>query len=239
MNFNSYKFTPRAFSPLIWLESNSLLVPTNGEVGTWQDSGPRQDNAIQSAASKQPLLKRDAYGNAIVRFDGINDYMNSTVGHNFAGATVFVVVQRTGAATYQGAVSCSSPDGSQHTFGLALHNDSGYGPIIIFVNPAGASNGAKGGSLPTDKLHLITATFAGGDTTTLANYRIWDDGEPVTISSPGSIGTGAVSVGIFVGGDEFQHFEGDIGELLIFDRALTEPERLLVQTYLNNKFRCY
>ncbi|MDP3275449.1 MAG: hypothetical protein Q8Q09_09665 [Deltaproteobacteria bacterium] len=65
-----------------WLRADSVTEVCNGyPIETWRDSGPRGNDFRQSEAFRKPQFVREALnGGPSVKFDGIDDFMASTVG---------------------------------------------------------------------------------------------------------------------------------------------------------------
>ena len=107
---------------------------------------------------------------------------------------------------------------------LSFSGDPTYNILWAF---AGTSNSVGTTTLPsTGAWHHITATYNGGDKTQLASWKVYIDGSEATIQLTGSTGatTNDTIIGHRSGGSTSNRFDGNIGELRIYNRALSATE---------------
>ena len=89
--------------------------------------------------------------------------------------------------------------------------------------------------------HHVVIVFDGSQTGNANRLKVKLDGDPVTLTFTGTVGTTTnPSASDFYGGCDSagnnNYFIGDMGECMIFTRALNTGEVLAVETYLSNKW---
>lgn len=228
----------RAFSPTdisgltLWLKADAIVGLNDADpVATWTDSSSQGNNATQATGTKQPAYKTNIInGLGIVRFDGTTDFL---AGSTTASATrhLFILVRK---ATAAGAASKSA-------FGLGA---AGYAQMFTDTdNGTGYSwyansidNVSHFGGIATN-WNLIELKFASG-----ASLIPYINGAAGAAINPrdghaaedyDTVTTYALGAGTSNGGAEGDY---DIGEVLLYDTALSDANRGLVETYLFNKW---
>lgn len=242
---------------VLWLKADSITGLSNGNpVTAWNDSSGSGNNAAQSDASHQPTYRSSVLnGQPVVRFDAWSippdgppanvtseriDYLEipDAASLNVSNRTSFAVVYQAG-------------------YGY-LHNDAN----IIIKNASTPGNPATYGHLLTGAPHQALAQNVGGTWSGYGSgsdygYGTWNiteqsyDGAAMSGYLNGDLDvsaavTGAVpaSTGVMtVGGmwgqswtDYHQGLNGDIAEVLLFNRVLNAEERDQVGFYLQSKY---
>jgi len=222
-----------------WFKADAgISKDANNLVTQWQDQSLNQGKAIQNSSSSQPLWVDNILNTKpVVRFDGSNDIfqvfqnngttpVTSPAGLEF---TFFIAIKATtpvSAIRYQGSGSC-----------LAYpYNFQGVANGFIACSDGGPSAGIPHG-LSASEFNIGTARYKANTTNgmqTFANGLLVGQRNSANISSIGSdpLGFGGCLSGCGV--PEF--FGGDIAEIIIYDRAVTNAERLEVEAYLADKY---
>lgn len=203
----------------LWLSADSGLVP--GRVGLWSDQSGHGFRAYQSVADYQPHAVLDpTSGRLRVRFDAVNDSL--VLDSLFAGmgeGEVFAVlkarVAQPAAARILwtlGATRTLYPHDSgrvYESFGSTVAYDSGPPRV------------------PVDALHLYQVAARNGEWTSRLNGGTYlaRPGNAVSFRPDPSLGySGHPNYG--------SPFDGDVAELMVFERLLTAAERDAVGSYL-------
>jgi autotransporter-associated beta strand protein len=203
----------------LWLDASQLTGLTDGQqVDTWTDkSGLSGNDALRTAGS--PKFKTNVlYGKPVIRFDNASSFTTANLSSQFpTAATVFVMT--------------------------TLNNDTGY--ALVSTNPTADEwwrwdgNGRSYSALfrssrlesycpmPSSGTHLFSVTSAA------SAWQMWIDGSNQGVSA-GSYSAGGVHV--IGNNNRNRYLNGDIAEVIEYDRVLTEAERVSVETYLTNKW---
>jgi hypothetical protein len=222
----------------LWLKADSGVTTGSGDnVTTWEDRSGNGLDVTQATEANQPTRVPAAPNGApIVRFDGTNGYLQRTsvLGSDLFDNntdTVFIVQKQAGGDARSSTFSWAS-DSYNRFMVHATYEDVIYYQV--------SSNGGGGDQISApqppgwdDQWHVLKLIRDGG------NGQINVDGiglspPTATFSSPGN---NSSTADLFIGRDGFTNwFEGDIAEILVFNRALTAQEQQTVENYLSGKY---
>ena len=232
----------------LWLKADSIEGDDDQKIATWANSAATgsANYAQQSEDDNKPTLKTGANGLnglPVLHFDAagsaVSDFMLATFDPGSVGLTVFLVY-RTGASVAADPAILGSggedPDFVNPTsgirWGFACGNDTGFG-----AGWGGADSSVQFGSV-------------GGiatNTPLFARYRFngsrWDiDGPNANTPADGSFPTSSRfqcyigCEGVQTNGHQAFPFLGDIAEVIVYKRAISDVECEQVKTYLKNKW---
>lgn len=215
----------RAFSPgdvsslWLWLDAPSLGLANDAAVSAW----PNKIGGvgfIQSTAGSRPTYKTGIQnGKAVVRFDGTADYMRSSAVRSLTQpATIFVVAQRTGNYTAYSVVF------SQATEAMALGFDVSADEWYAYTNPALIDQVAA-----DDAFHYLMALENGAGSIMRA-----DGTQKAAALDAGNVSGDTIVIGATSGAAA--PLAGDIGELIVYEAALSAAQILQVENYLKSKW---
>ena len=229
----------------LWLRSDAgITYDGEARISEWSDQSGGARHAVQPAEARRPRLVRGAAGSKpAVRFDGVDDYLaveqlNYAAAGVIAGLTFFALVRTTALQ----AQTIASFDRSAY-WEVGLTGGGSAGRARWSTQPqAGAGHDLDSpGALVDGRWRLVCVRFAAGPA---ATKQIFIDGILVAgvDAHPGqSVGSGVTRFGFVgapsqadvfngaTGGDGF--FRGEIAEMALFDRALTDGERDRVEQY--------
>lgn len=224
-----------------WLDANTgVTADGSGRVSGWADQSGSGHDASQLDPNLQPLLVNNALnGNAVLRFDASNSLAIFGQVLTSQQFTIMAVVNDV-------TTSSSSNTGFREVFSnwTPSNNISSVFLGTTNADPVNARfTDEMGGA--TDPLHTQTGVgtitnpathfiFTGvSDSTNAAIYQgsnaIATNGQPL---SPRDLTT-AYSIGTQGG---FEFWNGDIAEILVYDRALNSSELQANWDYLDQKF---
>ncbi len=241
---------------IVWLDAGRQVearaarsapgVLPDTPLGFWCDgSGARRD-FLQRRTGAQPLLVVSA-GRSVARFDGKDDYLECAgLNHDLSTSSVFVVAApTTNMGGFRGFFAANAQGRNDYTSGFTVDlgplastrfdalNVEGKG-FTGFFNVLESPRGF--GAFAT--IETILATSPGTVATTI-------DGLP---QKPRERRVEAMPIDELTLGARFYSndarppfvqgfFHGDVAEVLVYDRALTEAERAAVGEYLASKHR--
>jgi hypothetical protein len=222
---------------------------TAGVVRQWNDLSPLANHASQVVSTRRPTYIADggaAFNHRpVVRFDGSVTFLDassnasfSLLGHDFAGlssksqATVFAVVKTNLPNDNRVAVDGTNAGATAHFPRVQTFTGKWIG---------GTNNSAFGtgtSSVTTDPT-LYLSTFDGTQAIATDRLGLNINGIDETLTFSGSplMDTGSVTrmlTGIWVSGGFV--WNGDIAEVLIYDRLLSDAELNAVGLYLEEKY---
>jgi hypothetical protein len=228
----------------LWLDaSDASTITLNGPtVSQWNDKSGNGNHAAQSTAGNQPIYNTNGwthYETAAtmnsVLFDGSNDLFENVVACNTTSRTIFVVFQSTGnqpaglfhcnptASNYYAGVFMPTYSSAPKTFlgasgGWRIDNVSSY---WTSYNSSNWKNNLATIMLSPTKLSLR----ADSDDT-------WSSVASYTINTAGSLQIGAWTRNA----SDIREWQGNLAEMILYDRALDLDEQQRVENYLRDKW---
>lgn len=215
----------------LWLDASAMLGSyTDGQaVPIWTDRSGFVYNAQQGTASKQPVLRLNQIaGRPVIRFDGVNDFYDIS-GPSFdrQNVTIFIVMRGT-------TVASSSRTLLGMTDGASTVRYCGVGGA---TNLNGKIWTAEDDDPILDTQYLpnesVFLTYMG----TAAGIRGWKNGNFFGFGNHTNPGTADTSIRI---GNHYSgsvYFQGDVAEIIIYNRQLSEAERTEVELYLRYRYK--
>ena len=213
-------FTPSSITGLrSWFCADHIRGFKDGDaITTWADSHGTFD-VTQGTAANRPLLKKFIQNNHhVLRFDGSNDYLQSS---SFTASsqphTIFVVCKNSSTAAIR-SVFDGIASGNRHTI-----NYQTTGHLLLYAGTS-LDSGVDDGT----SFLLCTAVF---DTTA---SKIYKNG---TLRITGAAGSHTLT-GYTIGAihDGSLPLNGDVGEILIYDGLLSAADRQRIEGALMAKW---
>jgi prepilin-type N-terminal cleavage/methylation domain-containing protein len=236
-----------------------------GSVSNWYNNNPQRigggNNVAQTNANKKPLYIRSAIGSLpAIRFDGINDFLTSNLSSDTtvnlptgnSPRTLFVVFgNASGNPGSWNFVFHYGTDGqTDRTFDLgACLTSSGGNPASLHMWNTEYLTNVKNGC--DGKRYVAAVTYKGvsGSSTSngisfYINSTYYPNNNAVA-RTDGSTGSSApltlnttsndLHIGSRMNGSN--PFKGDVGEVIMFGRRLSDNERISVENYLKQKWQ--
>ncbi|MEI7452079.1 MAG: prepilin-type N-terminal cleavage/methylation domain-containing protein [Candidatus Falkowbacteria bacterium] len=234
--------TTQAFAPSdlasldLWLKADAGVVTTTGDyVTAWNNQGASTGVTQSDGPSRPVLVQSVLNGKPVIRFNGSSYLDGGTTEHQIGanGETVFIV---------------DKTNTTGMLVGKFLYGGSGirwwinYWGGVLYSNYNGdTSHGVNRASGSFEQLSVIwnrtdlsNNLYANG-----ANIGSWSlsSGDP-TNGYNFLIGAGANAGGSLPPVTE-TYLNGDIAEIIIYNRPLSDTERQQVESYLNTKYSIY
>ncbi len=237
-------FTPPTGLAL-WLDATRIEGKDGSTISRWPDASPARRDVTQSDAAKQPkLVRREKL--AFVRFDGVDDCLRHVSSERTSqGATVFVVASpHANPGEFRAFLAANAPKRRDYETGFTL--DQGPFGSIRFdtLNVEGVGFGGARDLLdqshPFGTVRPIEVSIDPG----AKKVSLQVDGKPCQ-SRPlqgGALRLDEITIGarFYTNGPGAQvprgFLAGDLCEVLLFERALTETEAKSVREYLRTKW---
>lgn len=218
--------SPLIFAPLLWLDGQDVNAtgsnPSDGTaIASWKDKSGNGNNYTQATGANQPaFLTNGINGKPSVYFSGSpKGMLGSVISTNLH--TVFIVCKADSVGTDQYVWFNGAGDG----YGYWIDGSSKR--TILLGGILGKDDGNQ-----TTNEEIISFDWDG------STAHFWMNGISETISTP-TVAASAPStrsqIG-FNGGSGTGNYPGKIGEIIVYNRALTTSERQQVEAYLSNKW---
>lgn len=205
----------------LWLDANAISGLVDGDpVATWSDLSGNGNHATQATAANRPLFKTNILnGRPVVRFDGTSDSLLASLAQIPQPLTAIVVARFTGGSGW-----LFDGDTDRCSF---LYDIAGVLKRALFAGAAVA----YGSSYTLDTWEVESMVFNGASSALYAN-GVADTLAP---ANPGFSALRDLRIGARIGGaDGF--FTGDIAELIIINRALSDAERKRLDRYFSRRY---
>lgn len=217
----------------LWLKADAEVTASEGKITTWSDNSQAGIDLSQDISDRRPTLQNNALNhNSVVSFDGSNDTLIGidTLPEGFAtdDASIFIVSQ--------------SDRASQRSTILAVTPDDTYQRLLVHLPYKGKTYFDRGnihnrGRLSTSFDVPNTFQLWNFQTETGVGQSIFRNGtytatDTDTSESFKSLGK-TLELSSLISPDAF---EGDIAEVIIFNRALDLNDRNSVDSYLSIKY---
>jgi len=220
---------PREYGLVLWLDAGEGVTAASG-VSKWEDQSGNGNHAVQATASYQPTyITHELNNNPVVRFTEDEKYLShpSILTNDY---TAFYVLKLTR----------PSVDNYLYYYHAGAV-DSGDLGFFAEYSLASLGWGSVG------NYHVYNDFRTSKEYPTGENWRIhthqpdalYKNGVEVEYVKIGNVDAGGLTT---IGSRSDYHslyFVGDIAEILVYNRILSDSEREFVETYLNSKYDIY
>ena len=222
-------------------DCSTTLASDDGEVQCWKDKSGNSYNVSSTTAGNYPLLRlNENHGLPALEFDGTDDHLTGTL-TGLSGDqshTIFVVYDANNKGSNQRPVSLGGSTDSGSETSISLRPDG-----FVFDHGNNYLHTDTGSGLGLfHKVDVISATYAGGGTST-SNNKLYmnsvelsgvidgsDAGKSLNLTLTSNITVGARWYGIHV-------LSGMIYEIIFYDKKLDDADRQAVESYLRAKWQ--
>ena len=220
----------------LWLKADAGVTLSGSDVTAWADQSGNGNNASSSGGTRPTFVSNTLNSKPVLRFDGAGQKMALTSSIGGTAYTIFIVCKNNdntngsmffwstdeNYAKYIGSVTSTSYNASARNKFILSENDvgSGEGDSIIAWSSTAVNN----------NYFIGTAMQNGGG-------KAYSNGSGGTDSLGTFAGSNTFNL---IGGYEFGYeLDGDVAEIIAYNRALTISERQQVEAYLNSKYQIY
>lgn len=217
---------------------------TNNQVSTWYNLNPTQtlkcnlaagSTAAPSLAVSPPTLVRKGIRNfPAVYFDGVSNYLScDDISANFSNVNINLSIFLVMSFTSQTSTVVASFSQSISSSPLLRISNNNYYTNLTTAGGNNASLQTTNRRTLPNMPNLFAYTFNGSNVLAYVNgvYQ-----ETTDFSALGPLFFNQFSVGAITRGAPQSFFQGYVGELIIFDRALTAEETSAINKYLMQKW---
>jgi hypothetical protein len=214
------------------------LVAADGGVARWEDKSGNARHATQGTAGSRPLRKTGIIsGRDALRFDGSDDRLIvPTSAVNFGSSDFEIFLVGRGNASYNTFFTCvDASSGSAYILRMMVESARLQTTIRTTesgaLDASGASSSYAAQSLVLFGLRRSSSTFTA--TRNGTSFGTVSNGAPMAST------TQVAAIGAWVEGPPtayYYHLTGDIAEVIIYNAALSDANRALVENYLLAKW---
>lgn len=219
----------------LWLKADTgITAEASGAVTAWTDQSGNENHAAQPDAALAPTLVTDALNaKPVLRFDGTDDFLEVADSESLSGTgdiTSFFVIKFDDFATFRAVWGKTAGNLPGPTDYYTVPN-TGI-PTLYRGNGSSAGLASFTGTPLRAGAYFVAGFGTEGDQ---ASHFFADQ---VTATGTLTADVFDADTALLIGtrGDQFTRLKGDLAEVLIYDRALSASERVLVAGYLAAKY---
>ncbi|MEO0330534.1 MAG: LamG-like jellyroll fold domain-containing protein, partial [Bacteroidota bacterium] len=224
---------------IIWLDASQLSLINDDPVTIWPDESGNGLDFGQLGSDPLPIFRNDGFGgsHSVVRFDGTERYLQLADDPKLDGSlselTIIMVFRSEALNDEQprGILSKRVSSSSQESYSLFTYNGRDMHFDIRNTN----DNRLRGDIALSESTNNIYSALFDGTTQSAYVSSAIDDSRSVTGSGNVNDDNAPLILGA-LNEDYGDYFDGDIAEVIIYRDALTAPERLIIENYLNQKY---
>ena len=220
-------------------------IATDNKISSWKDinkakSAIARDSFDQDSELLKPTYIKDGpNGLPVIRFDGSNDFMSISGTKHYSNFAIFVVYKTTvtHGIDQEATGGIKGTSGQKYLFGAEHGQNSGGAGVGLSVGTNGISvyEHASGYMPP---LAVYQGTAAAQFNVTLIEYI---DNTPYIYINGNQVHQGLQSnknsyAPRQLGGGSYGNFAGDVAEIIIYSRSLSDDEKSDINSYLMNKW---
>ncbi|MGD1848073.1 MAG: hypothetical protein ACFB10_21980, partial [Salibacteraceae bacterium] len=224
----------------VYTDAGVTLATDNQPVQEWHDQSSQGSKFRQTTPASRPTYKTSfVNGYPAIQLDGVDDFIGTSIngGDLSEDFTVFII----------GRFGNLNQPANDWDFMICV--GGGYvgtnKSLSISRTPGNYPGGANryftydgggykfGQTVEGQKWSVFSEKYF----TALPRHKAWADGTQSTVSgASGTLQTnGLFEIGRYTSGNN-QHFKGEVAEVIVYDYALNDAERIAVQNYLASKY---
>jgi hypothetical protein len=218
----------------LWLDasdSSSYTIATG--VSEWRDKSGNNRTFSQSTGNNQPTVATNAQnGRSVFAFDGTNDSMQGPAGFSLTSTHTVIAVVRPDVRKIAGLLSGSVTQ-SNLIYGDGSSSFSGtkFGAFGVGRAVYG------GGTISAGSFQVFAAVCFGSTLPTNLSMFTNGTGGTASVETAGAAPNVAMTASLLIGNTQVNQFwDGDIAELIIWDRAIASSERATAERAMGKKW---
>lgn len=211
---------------VVWLDGNEFTFGSYPLISAWTDQSGNGNDFIQASSNRQPQIT-NYYGFSALKFDGTDFFRTGGIPALDANNHTQYVVYNGSRPNHVGVLFLSEYASSKN-FGTTRYNSGIRSSMRVDALTLLQNNTSN-----TSNFQIITGLWDGG----LQTFDSYKNGTNFgqNIGATGSpVGNHTNTVGINPNNNF--GFDGDIGEIIIYNTALNSAQRNIVDNYLSSKF---
>jgi hypothetical protein len=212
----TYIANPTDISDLsLWLDASetSSLIQSDDAIIEWKDRSGKNNNFTNNNVSRRPKVISNALsGKPVIRFDGKDDYLSKDNANLVKEASTIIMVLKSNTVGRK----IFDTNGSSR---MVAHDTKGI-QMLGFNNPA----------YTTGTYKIVTSIYNGASNCVFVQGSSEVSGPMGGLTNSGLLNVLGARVNLT------DAMDGDVAEVLIFSRALTDLQRKGIELYLQTKW---
>lgn len=217
---------------ITWLMANEGITLASGNVSIWNDRSGQNNHATQSNSSNRPGYSSSAINDLpAVTFNGSSQFLALPSGYSTftSGASIFVVLRPNSVSAGARVIDLGNGATSDN---VNIQEPTSTGASMYVFNGSTPSSVTASSAITLGKFQLLEAIHNGSTTATILTNAL----QGAQSTSMNSItNTPRSSNFLGQGSAGGNYFNGDIAEVLVYNRAVTTLERSTIEAALISK----
>jgi len=213
---------------VIWLDGNTVTLATSPDILTWPDQSGNSNNFTQATTSKQPRVVTYSGFNG-VRFEGTDYLYNLGISALNTNTNSHYIVYNGYTANHVGFLF--NAKFNENASYLTTYRQNGNIRSWVLNSSLGIVDNITTNS---SSFQMVSSVWDGASAQTFATYK---DGSLIgseTGANGNPTGNSLNTIGSSANGSYL--FNGDMGEVIVYNTALNSAQRNIVDNYLSSKF---
>jgi hypothetical protein len=233
----SAPFSPTDLSGLyLWLKADAGITLSGSDVTAWADQSGNGNNASSEEGTRPTFVSNTLNSKPVLRFDGAGQKMALTSSIGGTEYSIFIVCKNNDNGTGSMFFWTTQEDYGKYIGVIPAVNFNADARNKFVLTQSDSGGGGEGSVLAWSSASANNNFFIG---TAMQN----GGGKAYLNGSGGvdSLGTfDASNTFDLIGGYGFGYeLDGDVAEIISYNRAVTTTERQRVEAYLNTKYAIY
>ena len=208
----------------LWLDASDLESVIGSTASSWLDKSGNGANATQSTSANQPTLVKYGWnGLSYLSFDGSNDTMTGSLSNSIIDDSIFIVCRTKNSASDAGIFFIADDGSSFGKKGLTHHNASN---VYCYFSTGSIY---KAYNMSTYSPNILSRSYADA----VGTFHI--NGCEATSSNGTPADPSAATA--YTIANASNEGEIDIGEIIVYNRKLSQAELRQVEKYLSLKWK--
>ncbi len=211
---------------IVWLDAARLGLADNTAVSSWTDFSGNNNHATQATGSQQPLYKTaQINGVPAIDFDGTNDYLQFT-NHITTGSVSAYTVHQSQSLDINGILNIEKHMlySGGNFISNAYDSPREYYSSFFNLDDPTVFQFHTGGTISSDTYNSVRSNSTGNSARNAVRTEL--------LNKPLS------TVGVLIGslGTPVRFQNGEISEVILFNRVLGLAEKRIVNAYIGGKY---
>jgi hypothetical protein len=235
----TYQFSPVAGvipnnGLMLWLKADTGVTLTSNKVSSWSDQSGSGNTATQTVAANRPTVVASAInGLPAVKFaSATSQFLKLPAGMaNFSsGASIFAIVSPTTFPTAARILDFGNGSASDN---LLIQEPSSNAAALYTYNGSSPTSVTGSSALTANQYQLLEAVDGSGTATLYTNAV--QQAQNTSMNSLNNITRANNFIGQASAGGSY--FNGEIAEILVYNRAVTASEKASIEGYLLSRYQ--
>jgi hypothetical protein len=227
----------------LWLKADAGVTLSGVNVTAWEDQSGNGNNASVENSGEEPTLEPSfSNGKSAIQFNGTTQLLSIADSNSldFLNTSIFIVLKRTGYGTGNEVTFMKNANALAYSAAYWQTAKLAGGNSSFDISNGGGYDRDSGVDIGDGVARVMDFTFDG------THFNIYVNGvQTATYNEPvGNIDitSGSLQIGGYnqsFGNPSGELFNGQIAEIIMYNRAVTATERQQVESYLNTKYAIY